>query len=317
MLISVIICTHNRARLLANALTTICEQTLDCTEYEVIVVDNHSSDDTAAVTHSFAARYPNVHYCFEPQQGLSHARNRGWREAKGAYVAYIDDDCKVPPEWLTVAKELINAVSPGILGGPALAFYDTPKPAWFQDSYESHIQQQSAGPLEPDQYISGMNMLFDKALLGRIGGFDPDLGMLGEQLAYGEESAVLRFVRTQLPQTPIYVEPRFYVYHLVRPGKMTWRWIMRDRFVRGRYEYRVYAQDQALPLGRSGLILKGLAIIVVFAVDALRGILWRNRNRYPFIQNHLYESSLRYLFALGRTYEQFCRSTAQNEALRT
>lgn len=96
---------------------------------------------------------------------------------------------------------------------------------------------------------------------------------------------------------------------------MTWRWILRDRFVRGRYEDRVYAQDQALRLGRAALILKGLAIVVVFAMDALRSIFWRNRTRYPFIQNHLYESSLRYITSLGRAYEQFCRSTAKNEAL--
>ena len=107
LLFSVVICTYNRASLLPTALQTVCEQALDCTEYEVLVVDNNSTDETRFVTESFMQRYSNVRYCFEPQQGLSYARNRGWREARGKYVAYTDDECKVPPQWLTVAKEVI------------------------------------------------------------------------------------------------------------------------------------------------------------------------------------------------------------------
>ena len=304
-MISVVICTYNRANLLTDVLQTVCEQTLEHSEYEVIVVDNNSTDDTATVSYSFAARYPNVGYCFEPQQGLSHARNRGWQEAKGAYVAYIDDDCKAPPEWLAVAKEVIESVSPSIFGGPSLAFYNTPKPHWFQDSYESYVQKQESAPLKADQYLSGGNIFFHKPLLRQIGGFDPSLGMSGEQLAYGEESAILRLVRTEIPQATLYAEPRLYVYHLVRPEKMTWRWIIRDRFIRGRYEYRVYFSHQPSRLGRAGVILKAFAIIVVLGLDALRGILFRNRTKYRFIQNHLYESSLRYITSLGRVYEEY------------
>jgi len=81
--LSVIICTYNRAELLKNVLQDVCEQTLADSEFEVIVVDNHSTDQTRAVAESFSQRYPNIRYCFEAQQGLSHARNRGWREARG------------------------------------------------------------------------------------------------------------------------------------------------------------------------------------------------------------------------------------------
>lgn len=195
--ISVIICTYNRADLLATVLQSVCEQTLDTTAYEVIVVDNHSTDATADVSHSFVCRYPNVRYCFEPRQGLSYARNRGWQEAKGDYVGYIDDDCQAPAEWLAVAKEMIDSVSPALFGGPALAFYNTSKPDWFHDHYESYRQAQPAGPLNPDEFISGMNMFWEKVLLRQLGGFDPKLGMAGAQLGYGEESALLTLYATK------------------------------------------------------------------------------------------------------------------------
>jgi len=91
-MISVIVCTYNRAELLRELLPTLCEQTVAFTQYEVIVIDNGSTDHTKTVAAVFAARYPQVRYCYEPRQGLSHARNRGWQEAKGDYVAYIDDD---------------------------------------------------------------------------------------------------------------------------------------------------------------------------------------------------------------------------------
>ncbi|MGD8380729.1 MAG: glycosyltransferase, partial [Syntrophobacterales bacterium] len=92
--ISVIVCTYNRAELLGGTLRTLCHQTLDTSEYEVIVVDNNSTDNTREVVDEFCRRSSNVRYCFEPQQGLSHARNQGLQEAKGKYVAYIDDDAR-------------------------------------------------------------------------------------------------------------------------------------------------------------------------------------------------------------------------------
>ena len=97
-IISVIICTYNRAELLSTALQTLCEQTTNKSRYEIIVVDNHSQDNTHAVFEDVRHRYPNLRYCMEKRQCLSHARNRGWRESQGIYVAYIDDECKVPDQ---------------------------------------------------------------------------------------------------------------------------------------------------------------------------------------------------------------------------
>ncbi len=133
-LISVVVCTYNRVNLLADALHTLCHQTLDRSEYEVMVVDNNSSDNTREMVDEFCRRFSHVRYCFEPKQGLSYARNRGWREARGEYVAYVDDDARAGENWLKTALVLIANTKPAplCLGGPILPFYSTTKPIWFK-----------------------------------------------------------------------------------------------------------------------------------------------------------------------------------------
>ncbi len=118
LMISVIICNYNRVELFANALQTIREQTLETSYYEIIVVDNNSQDGTHDIMEHFCRDYANIRYCLETRQGLSHARNLGWREANGEYVAYIDDECKVPVQWLAVARQIIERQSPAVFGGP-------------------------------------------------------------------------------------------------------------------------------------------------------------------------------------------------------
>jgi glucosyl-dolichyl phosphate glucuronosyltransferase len=97
---SIVICTHNRAEILQDAVLSACSQSYNVQKYEIIVVDNNSTDDTKKLIANLQDKYPKIRYIFEKDQGLSNARNRGWREARGKYVGYIDDDCKVPREWL-------------------------------------------------------------------------------------------------------------------------------------------------------------------------------------------------------------------------
>src|SRR5208283_4457645 len=102
MRISVILCTYNRASILISALESIVAQTLpESVEWEVLVVDNNSCDQTREVVEDFCRRYPRrFRYVFEPNQGLSHARNSGIREALGEVLAFMDDDVTVEPGWL-------------------------------------------------------------------------------------------------------------------------------------------------------------------------------------------------------------------------
>jgi glycosyltransferase involved in cell wall biosynthesis len=302
--ISVVICTYNRADLLSVALESVCQQILAPDRYEIIVVDNASTDNTAEVVQACQENYPNhsIRSYYETKQGLSHARNRGWQEARGEYVAYIDDDCKVPEQWLTEAVDIIQSVSPTMLGGPYYAFYNSPKPIWFKDEYGSHIIAGHAGELTPDQYLCGGNLFIRKDLLQAIEGFNSFLGMAGKSIAYGEETALIRWVRRNQPQAMLYYSPALYVYHLVRETKWNFSWLIRQRFAQGRYGYLAFSDNQHTISIRHVLGFLGIFFIILY--ECTIGVLFRNRRKYPDYHNFLYERAFQKIAILGKLYER-------------
>lgn len=313
ILISVVVCTHNRADLLPYALQTLGEQALDSNEYEVIVVDNNSTDDTREVVEKFAHNVPNLRYCLETKTGLSHARNRGWNEARGEYVAYTDDDCKLPRQWLSVAKEIIEQKSPAILGGPYFAFYDSPKPHWFKDSYRSRSFGDEARFLEKNEGLAGNNIIIRRALLKKFGGFAADLGMNGKQIAYGEETELQTRMLNAMPELGIFYHPRLYVYHLVRAERMKISWLVREFFAKGRYVFLTTHGNDNPAMGRMQLLARCIKVLMEFSLDVSFGALKRDRKQFRYFQNYYYEYSSKYLRGLGRIYAQYeCLSRRQS-----
>ncbi len=200
-LISVVVCTYNRVVVLKDVLQTLAAQTLDNSFFELIIVDNNSSDGTDKVAKEFCGNHQNARYFLELQQGLSYARNRGWQEGKGEYIAYVDDDCKIPNQFLETAKSIIEKEAPIIFGGPAFSFYNSEKPYWYKDKYGSHEPFSEKRILGKDECheIFGMNMFFRRFVLEDFVGFDPKLGMVGNKVAYCEETALLLRVAENFP----------------------------------------------------------------------------------------------------------------------
>ena len=307
LLISVIICTYNRAELLTTALQTLCEQTIDTSHFEVIVVDNNSKDNTRNITEDFCRDYPNIRYCFETRQGLSHARNRGWRESNGEYVAYIDDECKVPVQWLAVAKQIIERQSPPLFGGPYYSYHNSSMPCWWKESYESFVYSETARTLIPGEHLRGANIIIQRTLLEKLGGFNVELGMSGGKFSYGEEAELQNRIRTTMPDVSIYYDPKLYIYHLIRPEKITWRYILYSRFAGGRHIYSVFSGDtpKTSRLLQLLLLVQAVFTILWFFADILVSVLRRDREQYPYMQNYLYENTFGHVHNLGRIYERF------------
>jgi glycosyltransferase involved in cell wall biosynthesis len=307
LIISVVVCTYNRAELLTKGLQTLCEQTLATSHYEVLVVDNNSQDSTRAVTENYCQRYSNIRYLFETHQGLSHARNRGWREAKAPYIAYIDDECKMPPQWLAVAKQIIDRLSPAVFGGPYYGYYNSSPPRWWKENYEAFEPCDKARALSEREYLRGGNLFIQRRLLDLIGGFEATLGMSGSKLGYGEESHIQRRIRATMPDELIYYDPKLYIYHLVRPEKMTWRYILSSRFTSGRHIYTVFWDNtpQTDRLPHVQLLVKAVITFLRFFADLFIGVLRRDRKRYPYLQNYLYENTFEHVQNLGLIYERY------------
>lgn len=311
-LFSVVICTFDRAPLLAGALATLADQSLDPARFEVLVVDNNSTDGTAEVVEAAARQRPHVRYLHETRQGLAHARNRGWREARGTWVAYTDDDCRLPADWLETGRRIAEDAAPAIFGGPYRPFYLAPKPAWFRDRYGTGSLGAEARALAPGETLPGGNLFLRRDLLARLGGFDAGLGMAGRRLAYAEESALLLRVQRELPEVAMRYEPALEVEHLVRPEKMRAVWLVRHFLAKGRSVYLlqhgpgsgdpapVPAEPGARLAERARLAGATAKTLGAFGLDLFRHGVLRDRQRHPDLRNYLFERGSAYLRTLGR-----------------
>ena len=278
--ISVIVCTYNRSELLGGTLRTLCHQTLDDSEYEVIVVDNNSVDGTREVVDEFCRRFSNVHYCFEPQQGLAHARNQGLQEAKGKYVAYIDDDARAGENWLKTALALIEKTKPApfCLGGPILPFYSTTKPIWFKE--EIRTWGDSPRYLRSGESFSGSNMIWRKEILATLGGFDVMSGVRGDYLSIGEETLLFEKIWHSFEQPHFYYSPELVVHHWVPPAKMTVAYQLKRAFVVGQRWNRLHGPR--ISWRRLRFLIGGILDIATMV-----GQLLRRRKEHAYFQNWL------------------------------
>ena len=122
MRISVILCTYNRCEYLRKVLDSIAGSVLpDSVEWEVLVIDNNSIDQTPEIAKEFVARYPGrFRYISEPRQGKSHALNTGIRESRGDILAFVDDDVTVQPTWLRNLTQTLDGSEWAGAGGRTL-----------------------------------------------------------------------------------------------------------------------------------------------------------------------------------------------------
>ena len=132
-MLSVIICTYNRERFLYDALKHVATNDFPVEDYEIVLVNNNSTDSTENECQRFSTNFPHVQfrYIMETMQGLSHARNRGIKESRGDILIFLDDDSFVKPDYLqNVQKQMDNYPEAMAFGGkisPLFESGETPK----------------------------------------------------------------------------------------------------------------------------------------------------------------------------------------------
>jgi len=286
-LFSVVISTHNRCCMLTQALESVVQQTLYAAAYEVIVVNNASTDDTDGVVQGIAVRYPNhtIVLIHEPHLGLSYGRNAGLCSARGRYVAYIDDDAQAEPGWLERALAWFEHVqpSPQVVGGPIRPLYDGAKPTWFRDGYETRTWGDTARSLQRGESFSGSNMIWDRTAIEMVAGFNPSLGMRGHELSVGEETAAFDRLWRLVERPVLWYDPDLIVYHWTDPRKMRPAYYLRRAFAAG----QASVPRRREVLGRWGtvyLTARAIAGIAVRSVEACARLA-----KWPRIPNWLVE----------------------------
>lgn len=202
--VSVIICTHNRAERLPKVIKLLRAQDYPQNAYEIIVVDNRSTDHTAQVVRQLGAEPgPPVRYVFEPRYGVSLARNRGAEEAHYPYLAYIDDDCSIRPDWLRMLMSGFDLYECVVaVGGLVVLKWEQDRPNWLNSKMDSWLADtsflgQSPRLLKENERLVEANTVFERQAWEAAGGFVGMEQFGSQNMASGEVLYLLRQLRRQ------------------------------------------------------------------------------------------------------------------------
>lgn len=225
--ISLVIATYNGADSLPATLESLTRQTLDKELWDVVVVNNNSTDTTVQVVGDFAAAHPEIKLklVHEPNQGLSWARNRGIDESTGDYIVIIDDDETACPELMREYFDFLDT-HPHIVaaGGKITPRYPAERPKWLSRITERPI----AGTLNlgdemklfPEgKYFGGGNMALRRTAIDYYGKFDTNLGRRGSKLLGGEEKEL--YMRYYASGEDIYYLPNAEIFHNINTERLT------------------------------------------------------------------------------------------------
>ncbi len=229
---TVAICTFNRAKLLELCIASIAKLDFPFNEFEVVIVDNNSTDNTAELCKRIGSLYPqlNCRYVLETQQGVGFTRTRCATEAQGQVIAYIDDDCLADENWLKRIVAFYDATPQAMSsGGRIVPKFLVPVADWFGKYFWGLIGNYDQGPkifrMQGVRYPSGANMHFRKTAFEKYGYFDGSLGRSGKSLMAGEEKAM--YLKLIKANEQVFYLPDVVVYHHVEGNKFDKQYVRR------------------------------------------------------------------------------------------
>ena len=283
--ISAVICTYNREKFILKALDCLAVQTLSPEAFEIIIVDNRSTDQTAAISRKFIDQHPGltVRYFLEENKGLSFARNRGLREAAFPIITYIDDDAEAVPDFLATILHFMRTHSQVVgIGGKVIPRYsESGEPVWMSRYLNGYVgrvdygDQSSLFQQPAMKYPAGCNMTYTKAILEKVGGFNNQLTFRGDdKYIYFEVSKI---------SSQVYYVPTALVYHNIDMARLQFD-SFRKLFLKTGNEEKIRVREKG---GRMGLwkkfaeyIIKAGAGLALYGLFVLKG--QEVRGRYVF-----------------------------------
>ena len=225
-MITLIICTYNREKYIGPLLDSIAKNDYPTSDYEIVMVDNNCIDNTRGVCEQFAAEHPEItlRYVVETEQGLSAARNKGIKEAKGDIIIYVDDDALVDADYIRIYAEHF-ATHPETMaaGGPIEPLYETEEPKWMSSytkalltawmNYGDKVREYPNG-----RYPGGGNAAYRKVVFEKVGLFNTELGRKGSALLASEEKDIFDKMKAQGMQV-LYL-PTPVLHHIIPQAKL-------------------------------------------------------------------------------------------------
>ena len=233
---SIIVCTYNRDAYIFNTLECVAKNDFSVNDYELVVVNNNSSDKTKQECIRFQESYPKTNFLYieEQQQGLSYARNRGIKESHGDFLVFIDDDAYVSRDYLKNLRNSLNVHTDIFaFGGKIEPLYETGKePAWMSPRLIPLVSAIDLGneiqAFSKKSYPIGANMGFRRACVEQVGMFSTFLGRNKKNLIGGEEKDF--FERVRESKMGIYYLPDVCVKHVIPEYRTTIDYVKKIAF---------------------------------------------------------------------------------------
>jgi glycosyltransferase involved in cell wall biosynthesis len=245
---------------------------------EILIVDNGSTDGTRDLVAARQFQNDRIRYVVEPKPGIAHARNRALKEARGEYLAFIDDDAWADPNWLESLLAPIQSVSPKpeCVVGPVSLTWEGKRPDWFPERFESLLCRYQMGDvphfLDADGYLLTTNSLFHRETLLKLGGMRTDLGHRRKALIGGEDNDI--FNRLLASGHRVYYQPSARVNHPVPKERQTRRYLLRRLFWDGASQPLIEGRG---PLSIWAEFYRSGRRSMRFVFETLYGILTGNR----------------------------------------
>jgi glucosyl-dolichyl phosphate glucuronosyltransferase len=234
--ISVVLATYNRAASLQITLESFAALKIPSTlSWELLVVDNNSTDDTAATVRRFTKRLgPSVRYIFEGRQGRSAALNAGIAQASGDVVAFTDDDVILDPEWLAQLCRAFDDPSVSAVGGRILPLWNHPQPKWLEMDGQQAVVNFDFGDKAQEIQIApmGANSAFRKEIFSKYGLFRLDLGVRGSKHTITCDDTEFGG-RLMAAREKIVYWPTAVIHHPVEPHRTTKKYFLTWYFYNG------------------------------------------------------------------------------------
>lgn len=239
MRLDVIVPTYNRQDLLPSALESLFAAEVPAgLEVTVTVIDNNSTDGTRGVVESFQKRFgERIRYCFESQQGRSHALNAGINATTGDLIGIIDDDEEIDANWYKTAFEAFKDGELDFIGGPYVPRWSIPPPEWMPSNYGSVVGSVNGGdkavPFDRNYpgILMGGNAILRRSVFAKVGLYTTWLGRTDKGLLSGEDEEL--YSRLLAGGAKGMYLPNLKIYHHVVPERLTKKYFRSWCFWRG------------------------------------------------------------------------------------
>lgn len=296
--LSVIIPTKNRSALLRQTLQSLIHQTYSQENFEIIVVDNNSEDDTKEIAYDFMNKFRNIHYVFTQKPGLHEGRHAGLKNSNGEILVYTDDDIHAFPTWLEGIYESFLNERVGLVGGKNIPLYESVPPYWMEKLWMT-VEQ---GKYMPDlslldfgnkvqevnpHFIFGCNFSIRKCILTQIKGFHPD-GMPHALIKFrGDGETFVAEQVEKLGYVTLY-NPKASINHYVPTSRMSSEYINKRAFNEGVSASFADARKEKLENRKIGFLKRNKRRIeILFCKGMQKDIKRSYLNGYFFHQQEL------------------------------